>query len=486
LQSLGILSPKILKELVFMEEKLAISYCRKSTHDKERSEADNIAYQQLKIDEYAERRGLKIIKNFSDVGYSGVNLNRPGIQELLDYLYTTSEQIDELIIYSTCRLGRDLENNIKVLQKVVEKVSRVYFIQDNQSTDDPVFRMIFLMMTGVAQDSRERLLKGLADGRTAKIIKNKTFNGRYIPLGYVKGANKRLVEANDLNTFDLQKRIDLEILETICYLYLFNYSLRKIALVLNEKYGLTNRGKLWSYKSVQYILKNEIYIGVLKGKLNGNQHYYLENANVTKLIDPLIFMLIQKKMENESAGRKKDIVRYHNFNLCYDCCRILNINDHFFYCNSCSKKIATTLVEKLIEEKLVDFLESRVDVLTNSVFLSKLKERYSINCSKLLQLKEALISRGKQIEKLEINFVSKNRMIEANTEEIKNIQQEYVNYNLLIECINNGFDNKKKVLPTSNYLVSLPYLVIINFKKKEINVVFHKELLVNEDENNVG
>ena len=96
-----------------LHQKRAISYCRKSTRVKGKSVEESVGYQQQAIQEYANKNGIYIVKEFSDVGYSGKNIDRPELIEMLGYLKSSEQRIDELIIYSIDRFGRDLQNNIK-------------------------------------------------------------------------------------------------------------------------------------------------------------------------------------------------------------------------------------------------------------------------------------------------------------------------------------------------------------------------------------
>ncbi|MGG3942807.1 recombinase family protein [Peribacillus psychrosaccharolyticus] len=167
------------------EQRLAISYCRKSTKVKGKSVEESVGYQQQEINNYAKQKGLEIIRKFSDVGYSGKNTNRPELQEMVEYLRTTEMKIEELIIYSIDRFGRDLQHNIKQMLVILDLVT-VSFVTFPISNDSDPFKLMFLFMTGVALDERERLLMRCASGRNNKVINRKSFDGNYYPLGLIK------------------------------------------------------------------------------------------------------------------------------------------------------------------------------------------------------------------------------------------------------------------------------------------------------------
>ena len=130
------------------EQRLAISYCRKSTKIKGKSVEESVGYQQQEI---------------SDVGYSGRNTDRPELKEMVEYLRNTEIEIEELIIYSIDRFGRDLQHNIKQIQVILDLV-KVSFVTTPISSEMSYFKLMFTILTGVAQEERERLLMRCASG----------------------------------------------------------------------------------------------------------------------------------------------------------------------------------------------------------------------------------------------------------------------------------------------------------------------------------
>lgn len=54
---------------MFIDKKLAISYCRKSTRVKGKSVEESVGYQQQAIKHYAKQKGVNIVREFSDVGF---------------------------------------------------------------------------------------------------------------------------------------------------------------------------------------------------------------------------------------------------------------------------------------------------------------------------------------------------------------------------------------------------------------------------------
>lgn len=63
-----------------------VTYARKSYYTGKLSDREIIAYQQESMNEYAERNQIQITNVFSDVNFSGANIDRPSLQELKEYL----------------------------------------------------------------------------------------------------------------------------------------------------------------------------------------------------------------------------------------------------------------------------------------------------------------------------------------------------------------------------------------------------------------
>ena len=320
-----------------MKHKRVVVYYRKSTKVKGKGNEESVAYQQEKIHQYAMDNGLEVVREFFDIGVTGAGNDRPELLSMYCYLEEYEGTIDEVLFYSIERFGRDMSVNIELLQKVVDKVGKATFVRENMSSGAEHFNMMFLIYSGIAENDRNNLKRNLRDGRRAKVLRYGNFDGNIPPLGYiVDSSTKRLIVQKDTFSTDELAKQDLEIVESIFRSYLLGKSLRQIAKHLNSSYGLTKRGCKWSYKSVQYILRNPVYIGTLAGVLEGTDHYYREESNIEAFIDPVIFTLVQKKLDYETTGRRK-----HNKDpvpimmICRYCAALLETEGGCVCCKKC-------------------------------------------------------------------------------------------------------------------------------------------------------
>ncbi|MGD6842198.1 recombinase family protein [Bacillus infantis] len=466
------------------KNKLAISYCRKSTRVKGKSVEESVGYQQEAINQYARKNGIQIVKGFSDVGVSGKDTNRPELQEMIHFLKTTNEKISELIIYSIDRFGRDLQHNIQQMLEILQLVEKVSFVSQPITSDTTYFKLLFLTLTAVAQDERERLLTRCANGRKQKVLSRKSFDGNYKPFGMVKkDDSEKLIAAKPLNVLEPSMAQEFIQIQYIFYLYMYNYPLRRIASILNEKFGKTKRGVDWTYKSVKYILQNPVYLGKLRGVLEGSTHYLIDNANVESIIDPATFMLIQRKLQFEKAGRKKrEVSQSPYFNLCYSCGSYLEKESGMYACRKCVKSVDTLIVEEKIKNSLMNFLKFKE--LNHSCIIKKhLLELRESDEERLragkIELKK-LESRLNEIERLEINEDLKTRLRSTNTVETRKLNMKMEELRRKINYFENNELNYSCIAHSKeakDFLIRTPFIVLYNFIEKEVVILPNKNLL---------
>ncbi len=106
-------------------EKIGMSYGRYFVHDKQ-----DISYQQEAIDNYAEKHGIRIMKHYQDISYPINAVSRPQLQMMLRDLQSDEVPIDHLLIYSSCRIIRDTESNIRTILEVLNCVDSVFLVKE--------------------------------------------------------------------------------------------------------------------------------------------------------------------------------------------------------------------------------------------------------------------------------------------------------------------------------------------------------------------
>lgn len=80
-------------------------YLRLSKDDEQQGESVSIGTQRSILTDYCERQGYTVYKTYIDDGYSGMNFDRPGFQEMLEDI--EHGKINMVITKDLSRLGRD-------------------------------------------------------------------------------------------------------------------------------------------------------------------------------------------------------------------------------------------------------------------------------------------------------------------------------------------------------------------------------------------
>jgi len=98
---------KMRKELLLMsaDTRMTALYCRLSKDDERHGESMSIENQKLILTKYAKEHGHTPYKLYVDDGYSGLNFERPGFQEMMDDIAVG--KIRTVITKDLSRLGRD-------------------------------------------------------------------------------------------------------------------------------------------------------------------------------------------------------------------------------------------------------------------------------------------------------------------------------------------------------------------------------------------
>lgn len=127
-------------------------YARCST--KEQNEARQL--------EYAHKLGLKDSQIFIDKA-SGKNANRPALKDMLSRL----REGDEVYITELSRLGRSTKDLIDLMETFEQMHVEVHSKKEAIDTTTPAGKLIFHMLSAIAEFQRQIILENAAEGREA-------------------------------------------------------------------------------------------------------------------------------------------------------------------------------------------------------------------------------------------------------------------------------------------------------------------------------
>lgn len=246
---------------------LADTYYRLSDEEKKnRNESESITNQREIVKDYCEKRGIIIVREFVDDGYSGGNFERPGFQAMLEHLATGKANM--VITKDLSRLGRDMTESSYYAERFFPEHDIRYLAPGNDfdSMGDNLMAPFQFAMNDVYLRDTSRKVKQTLDMKRKK--------GKYAacpPYGYKKAARTTDQLVPDENTAPVVQKI-------------FDWassglSTRSIAARLNEeciipplKYRVEYRDEFtpqgaarasdhWNYTTVKRILRNRVYLG---------------------------------------------------------------------------------------------------------------------------------------------------------------------------------------------------------------------------------
>ncbi len=267
-------------------------YTRVSTDNQAEVEFNSCEAQQEKIKSFIKsQENMGIFKVYSDAGFTGANLNRPALQELLEDV--RQKKIDLVIAYKIDRLTRSPKDFYHLIEIFDKYGVNFISVTERFDTSTPSGRLLRNIMLTFAQFERELTSERTRDKLLERAQKG-LWNGGIVPFGY-KNENKRLV------IHETESKIVKAIFEN----YLFSKSLATVYEDLKTK-GITYRNnKPFSKTAISYILKNPVYTG--KVKYAGKSYEGIHKA----IISEEVFALAQEIHKD----RKRRVKVYKDFTL---------------------------------------------------------------------------------------------------------------------------------------------------------------------------
>lgn len=168
----------------------ALGYVRVSTEEQAK-EGVSIDAQEKRIQALAAAKGWNLTEIIRDAGYSGKNLERPGIRRLIEACRLRAT--DVVIVFKVDRLTRKQRDLWHLLEEVFEEY-QVGFVSVTEAFDTTTAAgKAFLGMIGTFA----QLERDLVSERTREALGHKRSNGEWVgrvPLGFMMNEGGRLDE----------------------------------------------------------------------------------------------------------------------------------------------------------------------------------------------------------------------------------------------------------------------------------------------------
>lgn len=242
-----------------------------------------------RLEKYCDAKDWIIYNKYIDPGFTGSNINRPGLTKLLQDIH--KGKIDLVLVYKLDRLSRSQKDTLYLIEEEFLP-NNVDFISmtENFDTSTPFGKAMIGILSVFAQLERENIKTRLAMGHVGRAKAGYWRGGSNPPIGY-DFINGKLI----INEYEaLQVR-------TIYNMFLDGETIHGITRYMSEHF--TNRYS--NYRTpgqTGVILRNRLYIGKIKYK--GVEYDGVHEP----IIDIDTFERVQKRYK-EISGKWSDHYR---------------------------------------------------------------------------------------------------------------------------------------------------------------------------------
>jgi len=247
-------------------------YTRVSTDTQSEIEFNSCESQKEQILSYVKSQNdLEVVKIYSDAGYTGSNLNRPALQNLLNDI--ALGKIDCVLVYKIDRLTRSPKDFYHLIE-YFDKYG-VSFISTTQrfDTSTATGRLIRNIMLDFAQFEREMTVERTKD-KMYQRAKKGLWNGGIAPYGYVRRDKKLAIDKKEA-----------ECIKDVYDVFLQTQSLAETRRYINSRYR-TRAGREFSKSTIFGILRNPVYMGKVrygKGLYDGEHKAIIPEGKYLKV-----------------------------------------------------------------------------------------------------------------------------------------------------------------------------------------------------------
>ena len=252
-------------------------YVRVST-EAQAEEGYSIQAQSDRLVSYCKAMGIKNYALYVDGGYSGSNIDRPKIKELIED--AKNKKINSVVVYKLDRLSRSQKDTLYLIEDVFLP-NDVDFVSLNESIDTstPYGRAMIGILSAFAQLERENIYMRTRMGMLERVKKGLWMGGGNIPYGYRYDRNQGILVPFPEEAENVRKMYDL---------YIKGYSPQKIADMFGIKYDRT----------VSEIISRKSNLGIIS--YNGEEY----QGQHEPIVSEDIFYLAQREMRERSERHR--------------------------------------------------------------------------------------------------------------------------------------------------------------------------------------
>lgn len=276
-----------------METKYAFGYVRVSTGKQDELSPDS---QAKLLKDYAKSHGYVVSKIFYEVGISGRKADkRPEFQKMIGLAKSSDHPADAILVWKYSRFARNQEESI-VYKSLLKKKHNVDVISVSEPlVDGPFGSLIERIIEWMDEYYSVRL-----SGEVTRGMKEKAERGGYQarpPLGY------KIVTHKEPPVIVPE---EAEIVKLIFEKYANeNLGIFEIARLLNMHNFKTSHGKEFERRSIEYILQNPTYCGMIRWNRTINESNEIRPESEWIIADGEHPPIISKELFDKAQERYK-------------------------------------------------------------------------------------------------------------------------------------------------------------------------------------
>ena len=229
---------------------------------------------------------------YEDPGFSGGNMERPGLQRLLKDIQ--AGKIDIVVVYKIDRLSRSLADFSKMVEVFDHYNVSFSSVTQQINSATSMGRLMLNVLLSFAQFEREVSGERIRDKIAASKRKGMWMGGP-VPLGYIVKDRLLLIEPQEG-----------ELVQRIFEQFIDNKSTTQIVKDLNQQGIQTKKQKSFCKQGIYKILHNRAYIGEIthKGESFPAQHERLISQNLWD--EAHAILASDKRLRNRKTWEQKD------------------------------------------------------------------------------------------------------------------------------------------------------------------------------------
>lgn len=227
-------------------------YARVSTAE-QAQEGYSIDEQVARLTKYAEAHGRNDVIRYVDGGFTGANINRPALQELIRDV--AAGKIDKVLVYKLDRLSRSQKDTLELIEDVfLANGCDFESMTERFDTGTSFGRAMVGILAVFAQLEREQIKERMAMGKAGRAKEGRYHGGGRCPYGY-DYTDGRLIVNED----------EARLVREIFRLYVNEgWTVKKIERDFRQKGHRARSGSDLCGRTIKRILSNNVYVGKIK------------------------------------------------------------------------------------------------------------------------------------------------------------------------------------------------------------------------------